>query len=68
VTPEKRNGWILVAAGVVLLNVGQRWRPGPAGGALGDALTAGFLLVSVGGGLVCLLIGIARLWAIHRRT
>jgi hypothetical protein len=68
VTPEKRNAWILVGSGVVLLNVGERWRPGHAGGALGDVLIAAFLLVSVGGGLAALLIGILRLWRIHSRS
>jgi len=66
--PAKRTAWILVGLGVVLLNVGQRWRPLPAEGASGDLLAAAFLLLSVGGGLACLLVGGVRLWRMRRQA
>jgi hypothetical protein len=48
--------------------VGQRWRPLPAEGASGDLLAAAFLLLSVGGGLACLLVGGVRLWRMRRQA
>lgn len=57
-TSFKKKAWILVIAGIVLINVGSRLQES---GAFGDGATAVLSLLMLVAGLSSLVIGIVRL-------
>jgi hypothetical protein len=61
-TLRTKMAWLLIVAGIVLLNVAMRMpRPSSPGGAMSDLMTAAILAVLPIAGLSCLIIGILRL-------